>query len=76
MSGVLDNSSADALGSAIASALNGSSPDTAHWQTICRLIYSHLKTDVTITIAASEIVTNGGPSTQSGPPAPINHNPN
>lgn len=75
MSG-LNNATADALGSAIASALNPTSPDTAHWQTICRTIYAHLQGDIVITIQPGTIVTNGSATTQTGPAAPVPINPN
>lgn len=76
MSGGLNNSTADALGSAIATALNATNPDTAHWQTICREFYQKLLTDIIITIQTGTIVTAGGPTTQTGPAAPVPINPN
>lgn len=71
MSAGLNNTNANALGAAIASALNPSAPDTAHWQTICQTIYQHLLTDILITIGTGAITTTGSATTQVGPPAPI-----
>jgi len=72
----LNNTTADALGQAIASALGVvDAPAIAQWKTICREIYSHLKTDVTTTILPGTIVTAGGPTTQTGPAVPIPINP-
>lgn len=71
MSG-LNTSTANALGAAIASALGSSNPsDITHWQTICQTIYQHLLTDIQITILPGVIVTAGGPTTQTGPAAPV-----
>lgn len=72
----LDNSTADALADAICSALGvADSATQAKYQQIYRLVYSKLKTDIQITIAASSITTNGSATTQVGPPAPIIINP-
>lgn len=43
----------------------------AKWESFAKLLYSHLKTDVSIVIPAASIVTVGGPTTQTGPAAPI-----
>lgn len=71
MSAGLNNTNANVLGAAIASALNPTMPDTAHWQTICQTIYQHLLTDIQITIEPGTIVTVGSPTTQTGPAAPV-----
>jgi len=76
MSGGLNNGTANALGAAIAAALNPSQPDTAHWQTICQQFYQALLTDIVITILSGTIVTTGGPTTQTGPAVPVPISPN
>lgn len=75
MSG-LNTGTANALGAAIASALNPSAPDTAHWQTICQTIYQHLLTDIVTTIPPGAIATSGSATNQAGPPAPVPLSPN
>lgn len=77
MSAGLNPTNADALGQAICTALSVTDATTiTDWKTICELFYSHLKSDIQITIAASSIVTTGSATTQSGPASPINLSPN
>lgn len=76
----LNNSTADSLASSVSSALAGLSDGDKNdaeviWQTILRLLYAALKTDVTITITTNAITTTGSATTQTGPGAPININP-
>lgn len=73
----LNNGTADALATAICSALNITDAATQNvYKTIYETVYAHLKTDIQITIAASSIVTTGSATTQTGPTSPININPN
>lgn len=77
MAAGLNNTNADALAAAIATALNiTDTASKAVLQSTWRLVYAHLKTDIQVTIAATSITTNGSATTQSGPPAPINISPN
>lgn len=76
----LNPTTADALGSAISSAVVGLSQEDKNdpvviWQTIAGVIYDKLATDVTILIQALAITTNGSAATQVGPPSPIPLNP-
>lgn len=76
MSAGLNNANADALANAICTALGVT--DTASinkYKSVYELVYSHLKTDIQITIAAASIVTTGSATTQTGPAAPINISP-
>lgn len=62
----LDNSSANALASAIYTALGASGAvGLSQWETICQEIYSHLKTDAVVDVTSVSGVTTG-PSV-SGP---------
>ena len=68
----LNNTTANAVATSICSALNITDPTTINaWKSIMQQIYSGLKTDIVITIAATSITTNGSASTQVGPPSPI-----
>lgn len=68
----LNTGTADALATAICSALGVTdAPSIAKYKQVYELVYSHLKTDILITIAASSIVTTGSATTQTGPAAPI-----
>jgi hypothetical protein len=68
----LTNGTADALATAICSALGVSNPAAlANWKTICEQFYSHLKTDIVATISAGSINTAGSAAAQVGPPAPV-----
>ncbi len=73
----LNNSTADALATAICSALGVTDPSAiAQWKTIYRQVYSSLKTDIVTTIGTNAIATAGSATNQSGPPAPVNISPN
>lgn len=77
MSAGLNPTNADALATAICSAIGVTDIATQNiYKTIYETVYSHLKNDIQITIAASSIVTNGSATTQTGPAAPINISPN
>lgn len=76
----LNNTTADALGTAIAAALAGLSEaqkanTTLVWQTIARQIYTKLKTDAVITLPLNSVVTVGSAATQTGPTTPVVMNP-
>jgi hypothetical protein len=47
----------------------------ANYKELFEQLYLSLKADITITILTGTIVTTGGPTTQSGPAAPIPLNP-
>lgn len=72
----LNNGTADALATAIVSALgltgDQATQATALWKNVTRTLYSSLKTDAVVTIPSSAITTNGSASAQVGPPAPVN----
>ncbi len=74
---MLDNTHADALATAIMSAVGVSdAPSIAKAKTAIELIYSHLKADILITIGVGAIATTGGPAAQAGPtPSPVSINP-
>ena len=73
----LNNTTADALATAICASLNVTDTATiTAYKNIYRQVYASLKTDIQITIAAASIVTTGSATTQTGPAAPININPN
>jgi hypothetical protein len=68
----LDNVSADAVATAICSALGVEDEATqAKWKSIMEAIYGGLKTDAIITIPSGAIVTSGSATTQTGPAAPV-----
>lgn len=68
----LNPTTANALGEAIASALNVTDADAkAKWKAIANELYDALLADLTVTILAGSIVTTGSAATQSGPAAPI-----
>jgi hypothetical protein len=52
---------------------NGITDATAktHWESLAKLLYAHLKTDIEVIIASLSIVTTGTALTQTGPAAPI-----
>lgn len=72
----LSNTTADALAASICTAL-GVTDDVskAKYQQVYRLVYSSLKADIAITIAALSIGTTGTAASQTGPQAPIILNP-
>lgn len=62
----LNNATADALAIAICSALGTSDATaTAHWKSICRQIYSALKTDAVVT-SGIPVATTGSATAQTG----------
>lgn len=68
----LNKASADAVGTAIASALGvTNSAAIANWQKVVEQIFSGIVSDGIVTIPASSIITTGSPSTQTGPSAPV-----
>ncbi len=68
----LDNTAADALATAINTALGITDPASiAITKSVYRLVYSHLKLDVLITLPAASVVTVGSAATQTGPAAPV-----
>ena len=72
MTAGLNPVNADALATAICSAL--SITDAAaklKWKSIAETLYTHLKTDILITIPTGAIVTAGSAVTQTGPAAPV-----
>jgi hypothetical protein len=75
----LNNTTADALAATLVTALGltGTEATTAlpRLKTFCETLYAHLKADIVITIQTATIVTTGGPTTQTGPAAPINISP-
>ncbi len=72
MAAGLNNTNADALATALCSALGVvDAPSIAIYKTIYRTVYAALKTDISIVIAAASIVTTGSATTQTGPAAPI-----
>lgn len=72
----LSDATAVLLADAICTALGVTDTATKEkYEDVYKLVYSHLKTDITITIAALSIVTTGSAATQSGPAAPIPLNP-
>lgn len=73
----MNNTTADACATAMASAMGISDADTiAQMKVQMRALYTALKADIQITIATNAIVTTGSAATQTGPAAPININPN
>lgn len=72
----LDNSTADALATAITTALGVTDTVTLNkYKQIYEIVYAHLKADIAIIIGTNAIVTAGSASTQQGPPAPVTINP-
>ncbi len=72
----LNNTTADALATALCSALGVvDAPTIAIYKTIYRQVYASLKADITITLAALSVVTTGSAATQTGPQSPISINP-
>lgn len=68
----LNNTTADAVATAICTALGVT--DTASknkYKQVYEILYTALKADILITIAAASIVTTGSATTQTGPAAPI-----
>ena len=68
----LNNTTADALGAAIASAVAALTDEQKQdlptvWKTIMRLVYSSLKSDAVVSVTSVSGVTSGGSS--SGPGA-------
>lgn len=66
----MNNSTADLLGTAINTAVQGLSPTQKAdpelvWQTIMRVLYTHLKTDAVVAVASVGGVTTGAGT--SGP---------
>lgn len=77
MAAGLNNTNADSLALAICTALGHTDTVTVDaWKTACRTIYSHLKTDIQVTIQVGSITTTGSATTQTGPQAPVNISPN
>lgn len=69
----LNNTTADAVATAICSALSISDTNTINvWKTILRQIYSGLKTDIVATVPINTVVTVGSSTTQTGPTSPVN----
>lgn len=76
----LSSGSADSLATAICTSLSITDSSTqAKWKTICETIYTHLKSDISIVIAASSIAvtTTGSATAQSGtgPTLPVSISP-
>lgn len=72
----LNNASADACGTAINNAIQALSQANKEntalvWQTAMRVLYTQLKANAVITLAASTVVTTGNATTQTGPAAPV-----
>jgi hypothetical protein len=71
----LSNSTADALGSAICAALGVTDASAiSKWQTICRQFYAGsngIQLNIIVTLQPGTVVTAGGPTTQTGPAAPV-----
>lgn len=68
----LTNGTADAVATAICAALGVTdTASKAKYKQIYEILYSALKSDILITIAAASIVTTGNATTQTGPAAPI-----
>lgn len=72
----LNNTTADALATALCSALNVTDPTSVDiYKTIYRTIYAHLKTDIAVTLPINTVVTTGSAVTQTGPTTPVTMNP-
>jgi hypothetical protein len=72
----LNNGTADAMATAFCAAQGITAPNAiAAWKLFAETLYTHLKADIDIIIAATSITTNGSATTQVGPPAPITINP-
>jgi hypothetical protein len=72
----LNNTTADAVATAICSALGVSdNASKAKYKQVYEILYAALKTDITTTILPGTIVTAGGPASQTGPAAPVPINP-
>lgn len=64
----LNNTTADALATAICAALGVTDATTiADYKSIYRQVYASLKADIEILITANSITTTGTSSTQQGP---------
>lgn len=72
----LNNTTADAVATAIATALGVTDTVSKNkYKQVYEILYSALKADIDIIIAAASITTTGSATTQVGPPAPIPINP-
>jgi hypothetical protein len=72
MAAGLNDVNAVALAQAFCSA-NGITDAAAvsKWESFAKILYAHLKTDVSIVIATGSIATTGTAAAQVGPAAPI-----
>lgn len=76
MAAGLNNTNADALASAICSALGVTdAASQTKYQEIYRLVYSHLKSDIEIILQTGTVVTTGSATTQTGPAVPVDMSP-
>ena len=71
----LDNSTADSLATAICAALNVTDAAAiAKWKLICENIYTNgsgIKDSIIVTLQTGTVITNGGPTPQTGPATPV-----
>lgn len=71
----LDNTTADALAASICSSLSITDAAAKNkWKTICRAFYSSgdgIADNLVVILQALTVVTTGGPTTQTGPAAPV-----